>query len=131
MEILGKLFWAIKAIGFVFLCWRYGFDGFNQYSKDFDHNVESVFAFMAGSAVGISEILKTYQTDLSGLFFLVATSLFGIIIKSLLTVLVTFYFTKFLKNPPKGLQWIKDNFVKKKIKKRETIIDSHKPTKEE
>lgn len=117
MEILGKIFWVIKAIGFVFLCWRYGFDGFNQYSKDFDHNVESVFAFMAGSAVGISEILKTYQTDLSGLFFLVVTSLFGIIIKSLLTVLVTFYFTKFLKNPPKGIEFVKSIFKNGKVVK--------------
>jgi Na+/glutamate symporter len=117
MEIIGKFFWFIKVIGFVFLCWKYGLDGFNNYSLDFDNNVESVFAFIAGSAVGISEIFNTYQSDLTGLFFLMVTSLLITIIKALLTVLITFYFTKFLKNPPKGIEWIKNIFIKKKNKR--------------
>jgi hypothetical protein len=54
---------------------------------------------------------------LTGLFFLMVTSLLITIIKALLTVLITFYFTKFLKNPPKGIQWIKSIFIKKKNKR--------------
>lgn len=125
MEILAKIYFIFKIAIFALLIWKYGFNGFEKYNKDFDNyysnfiepHIESIIAFTAGSVVGISDILKSYQTDLTGLFFLIATSFIGVIIKALLTVLVTFYFTKFLRNPPKGIQWLKDKFVKKKHKK--------------
>lgn len=139
MEIIGKIFFVIKVAGFALLIWKYGFFGYDNYSKDFEHfystaiepHIESIVAFTAGSTVGINEVLRTHQTDLSGLFFLVATSFIGVVVKALLTVAITFYFTKFLRNPPKGIQWLRDKFIKKKTKKRATIIDSYKPTKPE
>jgi predicted PurR-regulated permease PerM len=129
MELLGKIYFLFKIAVFALLIWKYGFNGFEKYNKDFDNyystfiepHIESILAFTAGSTVGISEILRTHQADLSGLFFLMATSLVGVIIKALLTVLVTFYFTKFLRNPPKALEWLKDKFLKKKSQRKTKI----------
>jgi hypothetical protein len=77
MELLGKIYFLFKIAVFALLIWKYGFNGFEKYNKDFDNyystfiepHIESILAFTAGSTVGISEILRTHQADLSGLFF--------------------------------------------------------------
>lgn len=70
MDILIKILWLVKLVGFIFVGWRYGINNFNKYSHDFDDNVERIFAFIAGSSVGLVETIKAHiDTDFGWLFF--------------------------------------------------------------
>ena len=115
MEILGKLLLLIKVIIGVFSIWRY--KSLDAYNKAFDETPEYFLSLFVGTTVSITESIKTYKEDFSGIFFLALTSLFGVVFKAIISVAITFYFTKFLKNPPKGIEWIKSKFINKKIKK--------------
>ena len=113
MDILIKALWLVKIIGFIFVGWKYGVRNFNEYSHDFDNNIESIFAFIAGSGVGLVETIKAHiGTDFSWLFFLMAQSFLAIVFKALVTSLITFYFTKFLKDPRKLFNFVKEKYNK-------------------
>lgn len=117
MELIGKVFLIFKIAIFVSLIWKYGFNGYNAFNQDFERvyrdvvepNLEMGLAFIAGSSVGISETIKAHiDTDFGWLFFLAFSSFISVVVKALLTSLITFYFTKFLKDPSKAYNWIKN-----------------------
>jgi hypothetical protein len=117
MEILIKIIPIIKVILFTVMWIKYGFD-YKQYSKDFDsflynisENIEQTVAVTLAAMLGVSEGLKSSAHILKDS----AISFFVLFFKTLFTVTISFYFTKFLKNPP--------DFIKKAKTKFKTIYD--------
>jgi hypothetical protein len=112
MEILIKIIPIIKVILFTVMWIRYGLN-YKQYSQDFDsflynisENIEQTVAVTLAAMLGVSEGLKTSTHLLADS----AISLFVLFFKTLFTVTVSFYFTKFLKNPPEFIKGTKTKF---------------------
>lgn len=119
MEVLGKIIFVVKAICFLFIGWKYGIDGFDRYSHDFDNNLESIIGLSASTLVAVDSLFKVYGvTTFSDLFYLSFFSVLAMTVKAIITLSITFYFTKFLKNPPKAIQFVKSIFKKEKVVKK-------------
>lgn len=112
MELLGKIFFIIKLAFFIVVGARYSFwHNFNEYSEDFDNNFEVITALSVSSVVAFDSLFKMYGVkSLSELLMLSAFALLSMVAKAVITLIVTFYCTKLLKNPQPLINWVKTKF---------------------